>query len=59
MARYHPVSYETEARIRQSEKLADAQRQRQLKSARATRPVAPLLRHVLHVVAGLLGAGRM
>ncbi len=64
MARYHPVSYETEARIRQDEKLANAHRYRQLKTARATRPRpgAPLLRpllHALHVVVTLLVTARM
>lgn len=37
MAHYHPVSYETEARIRQQEKLGRARRRRQAQAARAGR----------------------
>lgn len=55
MSHYHPVSYETEARIRQSEKLARAQRRRQAHAARTgrphSRPGRSLLSNARHILA--------
>lgn len=61
MAHYHPVSYETEARIRQTEKLAHAHRDRQAHAARSGRPqprpgrsLLSNARHILATVARAL-----
>jgi hypothetical protein len=44
MSHYHPHSYETEARIRQHDKLASARHHRRLKALRAGRsPLRPVL----------------
>lgn len=44
MSHYHPHSYQTEARIRQQDKLASARHHRQLKALRTGRsPLRPAL----------------
>lgn len=60
MSHYHPHSYETEARLRQQDKLASARHHRQLKALRAGRspfrPALALLSLVRHGLVAILNA---
>lgn len=55
MSHYHPISYETEGRIRQADRLDQAHRHRQVQTARAgreqSRPGRSLLSSARHILA--------